>query len=242
MKPRGRVALLAGGTLVDRLLLRRQLEHLGWMVTTTDDAEAAVYLVVTDEPAVVLVGEAADGLLAADVVRRIRVEELTRDEPTAVLAFTGEGPAARDRLLGAGADDVLDVPLPAAELEAALVRWTAVGCDVDVEVLSSLADELGAADALVQVVEAYIAQLPLRTKAIEHGIEEGDERAVTVAAHSLASASALVGVHGVAAAARRLERDPTSAQTAGSVLALLDRIPALLGDALERVLYAQPLR
>ncbi|MGL4305986.1 MAG: Hpt domain-containing protein [Mycobacteriaceae bacterium] len=77
--------------------------------------------------------------------------------------------------------------------------------DFDPEVLSALAEDLGDSAVVREAVAVWLAELPARRRTLREAIAEGDKVTVAAQAHSLASASALLGAHRLAGFCRKLE-------------------------------------
>jgi HPt (histidine-containing phosphotransfer) domain-containing protein len=84
----------------------------------------------------------------------------------------------------------------------------------DPAALAALADDLGDADVVRAVVRTYLDELPEQRERARSAAARGDAGAVRAVAHGLASASAVVGAHDLAAQCRRLEHDRDSAADA----------------------------
>ncbi|MGG5257174.1 Hpt domain-containing protein [Phycicoccus avicenniae] len=93
--------------------------------------------------------------------------------------------------------------------------------------LSGLVEQMGDEGLAADVVEVYLEALPERVAAIRAARDGGDEEAVR-AAHSLKSASALLGLHDLSGRAAALEaalRQDPAGDPAPLVEAVLERTP-----------------
>lgn len=77
---------------------------------------------------------------------------------------------------------------------------------LDVAVLATLERDLGDPGLVREVVQVYLDQLDVRRQALLAAVAVGDSRAVRREAHTLGSASAMVGAVELLARCRDLER------------------------------------
>ena len=80
--------------------------------------------------------------------------------------------------------------------------------------LDALGDDLGDVEFLRETVELYLGELPTRRSAMLEAFEVSDRTAVRERAHSLGSASAMLGAAELAAACRAIEHAAAGAQPA----------------------------
>lgn len=100
--------------------LRAVLAEMGARVRAVGHGEAALDAVAQELPDLMLVGTAAGGLDALEVVRRVTGEPQTAHLPVFVTA-AAEAPAVRQAALQAGAADLLAPPMPRREMVARLL-------------------------------------------------------------------------------------------------------------------------
>ncbi len=89
---------------------------------------------------------------------------------------------------------------------------------LDHDQLDSLGTDLGDADFLRETVELFLAELPGRTSLMDQAYAASDRPALMEVAHSLGSASAMLGGAQLAAACRAIEHGAgtaTAAELAG---------------------------
>jgi CheY-like chemotaxis protein len=113
---------------------------------------------------------------------------LVGPRPAGTLAPSGHGEV--------GASEPDDPPGTVALLDRAL--------------LGGLADDLGDAGIVAEMLGMFLGELPARLRAIEEALAGREPEAVRRAAHGLASPSATLGLAQLCAACREIERDPTS--------------------------------
>ena len=88
---------------------------------------------------------------------------------------------------------------------------------LDVARLAELGVDLGDDEFLKETVDIYLAELPGRQTTMRAAFDSGDRERLRAGAHSLGSASALMGASELASACRAIElraRDATSAELA----------------------------
>lgn len=114
-------------------------------------------------------------------------------------------------------------PAQAGGVETALVA-------VDLTVLLAFEEMQveGEPDLIVELIDLYLKDAPLRLTSMREAAAEGDEVALRRAAHGLKGSSASIGVGHVAALCEELERVPR-VDAVGQVRALLEQ----LGQELE---------
>jgi HPt (histidine-containing phosphotransfer) domain-containing protein len=85
---------------------------------------------------------------------------------------------------------------------------------LDHDQLDALGADLGDADFLRETVELFLAELPGRTGLINQACATSDRSALVEVAHSLGSASAMLGGAQLAAACRAIEHGAATASPA----------------------------
>ncbi len=254
--------LVVEDNAVNQLLVRRQLDRLGYASVVVDSGFAALELLATERFAVVLMDWQLPGIDGLETTRRLRLEEQDRGrEPVPVVALTASAlPGDRERCLDAGMDDVVTKPVNLATLGRVLDRWTAAvpaptryestgpRSPVDARVLEALVEELEDRELVATVVRTYLRELPARIDSVEAAVRADDRGALAAVAHTLVSTSATIGAQRLAELASLLEvaaRDPASS-TAPVPVSLADlrrgqRTTELgLHAALERLESSRP--
>lgn len=164
------------------------------------------------------VGSPADalaGLVRYDVV-------LVDQDQTAASGFTGlsaeePGPVVVGLAAGdpkPGFDLVLRKPVSSQELREVLGRAgrlagkgsVQVEPAVDVPTLTRLVGDLGDPAIVAETIALYLAELPERLAALEADLAAGDAAAVRLTAHSLKSASAMLGARPLSRSCLDVER------------------------------------
>ena len=82
---------------------------------------------------------------------------------------------------------------------------------LDSERLAALGDDLGDVDFLRQTVQIYLAELPSRQSAMRNANSVGDRTGMRDSAHSLGSASAMLGLMELESSCRFVELRAKSA-------------------------------
>ena len=207
-----------------------------------------------------------DGYQAAQAIRELEAAGQLSDrtagadsEPAQlpIVAVTGMTSAANAELvLASGMDDVLAKPFGLAELEQCLARWLPGQpvtednqvrsqpepvCDDTLE-LGAL-DEIRAVEAggsrglLDRMIQGYLRSLPRLLATLGDAIDQGDEVAMRVSAHTLKSSSASLGAKRLASLFERLEIMARKQSVAGADELLAAVEPEL--DKVKKALWRQ---
>jgi two-component system sensor histidine kinase EvgS len=213
----GSLLMLVEDHPVNREILARQLEAIGFVTDTAADAAEALArfdrrrygLVFTD---IQLPG--ADGYALA---RGLRAAERSAGRPRVpIVALTASAlRGERERCAEAGMDDLVVKPATLAMLAQTLRRWLpdvswegagAAALD-EVAIDSTALDELTGGDAALNrdIVTRYLVALGEDLHALRQALDDGDVAGLRRHAHRIAGASRTVGAHAVAAEATRLE-------------------------------------
>jgi CheY-like chemotaxis protein len=122
----------------------------------------------------------------------------------------------RERCLEAGMDDYVSKPVRVEQLDAMVARWAkpAAGADaqpasfkapagqrvVDLGVLEGLRElqEEGAPDIVVEFVDLFLNDLPVRRAIIRAAMTDGDAQQMLEAAHALKSGASYIGARDLA--------------------------------------------
>jgi HPt (histidine-containing phosphotransfer) domain-containing protein len=107
-------------------------------------------------------------------------------------------------------DDYVAKPMRLAALRAVLERYAAhppatAAPDLDESRLTELTEHLQDVALVVGTVELFLAELPGRCAAVAEAGQQVDRTALSAAAHTLKSTSALLGAMAVADLCQRLE-------------------------------------
>ncbi len=185
--------LVAEDNDVNRSLILRQLSRLGIRARGVGTGPEAVEAVATDDYDAVLMDLRMPGMDGLEATRAIRAMEGGDRRRTPVIAMTAEvQPRDREICLAAGMDDYLAKPLPLRELRRALAAWLPAGRR-PVGTLEELASELGSTEAVDELVELWLRDLPRRRADLHDAVARADAGAVRDTAHVLKSTSALFG-------------------------------------------------
>ncbi len=121
--------LLVEDNEMNRDMLSRRLLRRGYTVVTAVDGQAALDMVASAEPKLVLMDMSLPVIDGWEATRRLKADVRTRDIP--VIALTAHAMAEdRERALGAGCDDFDTKPVDLDRLVGkmeALLAVTAVG-------------------------------------------------------------------------------------------------------------------
>ncbi|MBN1173540.1 MAG: response regulator, partial [Micromonosporaceae bacterium] len=217
----GRI-LLAEDNEVNRDIFRRMIELLGLECDTAADGEAAVRLATGKRPYDIILMDVQmphiDGLTATRQIRRAGVR-------TPILALSATAlPGDEERCTAAGMDAYLPKPITIPELREALAAYLeapgsatyhtpetpahprVVPERIDLGTLHGLEAELADRPLVVSTVSAFLAQLDGRRTALSQALERHDRETLRTTAHTLKSASALLGAQSLADACATIEQ------------------------------------
>jgi CheY-like chemotaxis protein len=204
----GSVLLLVEDHPVNREILTRQLEGLGFVTDTAADAEEALARFTAHRYGLVfcdLLLPTADGY---ELTRRLRTFEAAHGrQRTPVVALTASAVRGeRERCREAGMDDLVVKPATPATMAGTLRRWlphVSWPPSFDPEVLEELT--LGDAAMRESVVTRYLQTLKTDLEGLDAALSAGDIPLARRRAHQIAGASRMVGAHAIAERAARLQ-------------------------------------
>ena len=215
--------LVVDDTEVNRTVLVSQLQRCGVDSATAANGAEALDQLESDSFDLVLMDwhmPEVDGLEAL-VLHRTRCIQADI-EPTPVIMVTADASdESRQRCLDAGATDFLAKPVSLSTLRASIVgvlgehmlapdpsaRPAAPPTAglVDRQVIDQMVDDLGGADPVQRVIDAFVADSDERLNAVSAGQAGGDTAEARRASHTLKSTAALLGARDLSAASKRLE-------------------------------------
>ena len=108
-----------------RLVVAAMLKKMGCFVDVVDDGEAARVAAARNPYDLIFMDCHMPVMDGFEATRRIREETNGRGARTPIVAITADALAGdRERCLDAGMDDYMTKPVSAAQLAAAVQRWT----------------------------------------------------------------------------------------------------------------------
>lgn len=229
-KDAARTVLVVDDNEVNRTVLLRQLERLGYEATAASGGVQALEAVAGSPFALVLMDCRMPGMDGLEATRRIREAEAGTGWRIPIVAVTANAMEAdREACFAAGMDDFLAKPVMLDGLRAILDRLVP-----DEEAVAEPAPrppsspganrgETEGEDPSDPLLRMYLAELPGRVGAIRQAVGAGDPGALALAAHTLRSTSALVGATRLA----QLCGDLEAAGRAGVAGGVADRLPLL---------------
>lgn len=224
--------LLVDDNAVNRILTERQIARLGHKLDTLSNGRAATEAALSGKYDLILLDRHLPDRDGLAVARSIRAAEAGRggQRRVPIVALTADAsPGHREQCLAAGMDGFLTKPLDLDGLSATLAEFTPVrpstGIDalLDPLALDRLTEQLGA-PAVVDLVHAYLDELPARRFRLQHALRRYDARRTIAAAESLRAASVTLGAAGVA----RLAATVGAAAHAGDLKTGRGLLPELL--------------
>ncbi|MGH3111145.1 MAG: response regulator, partial [Gaiellaceae bacterium] len=225
-----RILLVEDGTMNQTVALGL-LRRLGYGADVAWNGREAVEALERQPYDVVLMDVHMPELDGIDATRQIRDRW---NEGPHIIAMTANAMAEdREACLAAGMDDYLAKPIRLETLAEALrVAHTARGAaepgvgdgaaELDERALDDL-KELGGADSLGDVIDAFLAEATELLATLRGSIEQGDLDELRRAAHTLKSNGATLGAGALAEKCRELEESATSGELE-KASALVDRI------------------
>lgn len=226
--PTGLRVLLAEDDATNRQLIAEMLRRMGADVRTVSDGAAAVEEVAGGTFDTVLLDlnmPVMDGLEAVRVIR----ERLAPIDQLSVLSLTADpGWIDRSVLAAAGFNGYVMKPTTMADLQVGITKALermpqaqpvvttsetpapAVGESLDVVKLQQLTDDLGGPDLVLQTMEIYLEELPVRLVSLHRSMESGSAEEVRATAHSLKGASGMLGAMKLYDLCRRMETEAST--------------------------------
>jgi two-component system sensor histidine kinase EvgS len=218
------LVLVADDHPINRLLLRRQLNVLGYAAETAEEGAAALRLWQSGRYALVIADCNMPVLDGYELARRIREAEAARGAPrTPIIACTANalsGEAAT--CLAAGMDDYLSKPVQLAEVAGKLARWLPLpepagpseppgqGADapapaaVDAAVLAELSG--GDAAQMRNILQDFRRLSHEDAEQLAQAFEHSDLRGIGRLAHRIKGVSEMIGASNLGSVCARLER------------------------------------
>ncbi len=235
--------LIAEDNAVNQKVAVGLLRKFGYAADVVSDGREAVAASARESYDIVLMDcqmPEMDGYEATAEIRRREGE----NKHTTIIAMTANAlEGDREKCLAAGMDDYVRKPVKAEELKAALERWygkdmqkpdasaDAPPCDavqdaVDLTVLASFGDELqeeGEEDFVVELIDLFLRDTPLRIEAIKEATINSDTQALRREAHNLKGSCSNLGIRQMASLSSELEEDGHRKESIEAILARLER-------------------
>ena len=217
------VVLVVEDNAVNQELARHQLDRLGMVAVVVTTAEEAIELAVNQNFDAILMDHQLPGMNGRDATRELRRRNVT----VPIIGVTASATAADEQAcIDAGMDAFLAKPVGLDRLSSALdalitrARPEAPapehagrdGADrtadaVDVDTLTTLADELGDPAIVASLVTTFLGELERRRAAIVGD----DPEQIAREAHTLKSSARLLGAVHLANICEQVETDPSRA-------------------------------
>ena len=215
--------LLAEDNAMNQQVALRLLERLGYAADVASNGLEAIAALERRTYDVVLMDVQMPELDGLDASRRIC--ERWPDSRPRIIAMTANAlPEDRDACFAAGMDDYVAKPIRTEVLAEALRHVRPVGRGappraddarefLDGAALDSLR-ELGGDDFLAEVIDTFLADVPMLLATLRDGLEDGDAAEVRRAAHTLKSNGSTLGATEFAGAlpGARTEREGRSSR------------------------------
>ncbi len=196
--------LVAEDNEVNRYVILLLLEDLGYTADTVVNGKEALAALQRQSYDIVLMDCQMPEMDGYEASRRIRREF---EKPPRIIAMTAHALRGdREKCLGAGMDDYLTKPIIAAELEAALKKWSPVRnskAPVDLQRFRDICGD--ALETMRTVADLYLEQGAELLPAMEMAIRNNDPKHVRSIAHRLRGASLSCGSNSIVPFLNELE-------------------------------------
>jgi signal transduction histidine kinase/AmiR/NasT family two-component response regulator/HPt (histidine-containing phosphotransfer) domain-containing protein len=217
--------LVAEDNEVNRIVLVRELENLGYNVVGVTNGFEAVQAVNQGAFNLVLMDCQMPELDGYDATRRIREAERPSSSHIPVIAVTAFAMKEElGRCLEAGMDDYLSKPFREEDVEEVVDRWLSIKAaqeepkelfaevlagdqGIDIATFDRLRD-IGKGrqgDPTTSIVRSFLTNLPRYVKRIHNGLAERDAEGLATAAHSLIGSAGMIGALKLSAMCREAE-------------------------------------
>ncbi|MFI5349521.1 MAG: ATP-binding protein [Elusimicrobiota bacterium] len=211
---------------INRRLLQRQLERLGYPSESVDSGRAAIEAVGAGHFGMILLDcqmPGLDGYATAAEIRRL--EGGRRRTPITAITANATNDV-RKRCEEAGMDGFVPKPTTLGDLAAAIERWDQPFDETALAAFAAVAAD--GAGGLAELLDGFLSDTESRLAASRAALTRvgADYEAVRMAAHAIKGAAASVGARGLAELCRLLE---TAAEAADAPRE--SEISALLGQA-----------
>jgi two-component system sensor histidine kinase/response regulator len=240
--------LLVEDNVVNQRVACGLLTRRGHGVTVAEHGRAALDILERDSFDLVLMDLQMPVMGGIAATQEIRRREQSRGGHVRIVAMTAHAMTGdRERCLDAGMDGYISKPFSPAALFA-IIEQRQDSVPSRQEATTGMFDEeelrgrLGGDDELmVEVVAAFLEDLPRRLVAIEEAMRMADAKALKAAAHALKGAAGNLALGALFAASRELENlaSDSPLQQAGPVTAQVlseaESVPAILRRAVAKL-------
>jgi two-component system sensor histidine kinase/response regulator len=225
----GRLVLVVDDHPVNRQVLVRQLQLLGYAADTAADGVEALTAWAAGSHALVLTDCHMPSLDGFELTRRIREAERAGRRRIPIVAVTANVLAGEaERCRAAGMDDYVGKPVQLARLQEVLQRWVPpedTGRAIDPAALAGLFGDDTA--TIAAMLADFLASAEASATAIARAVAGGQRPDIVAEAHRLKGASRIVGAAVLGDAAEALER--AAAMDGADVAGPAQRVEAEIG-------------
>ena len=209
--------LVAEDNAVNQKVIVHMLEKLGYRADVVANGYEVVAALALIPYPLVLMDCRMPEMYGFEATMRIREAERRNGKHTPIIAMTANAlQGDREHCLAAGMDDYLAKPIQSVELARVLQRWIrsvaasevapAAAARPAVQQAQVLARFGGDRQLLAEIIATFLDDYPRLLACIQAAIENGDGKALEVAAHTLKGSVANFGADAAVAAARTLEQ------------------------------------
>ncbi len=207
--------LIAEDNLVNQKVLLRTLENMGYRPSVVVNGQEVLEIMTEQDFDVILMDVQMPILDGIEATRQIRAE-LPADRQPRIVGVTAHGLAEdRERCLAAGMDDYILKPFLIEDLVTALLVGQSMADAQSLGVvqpaavqdaeLARLQQFVGGAAVLLEVIEVFIADAPVRLADLQRAAAEQDAENLWKIAHALKSSSASLGAMQLSALCAQVE-------------------------------------
>lgn len=233
--------LVAEDNPVNQEVVRLQLQRLGAEALVVPDGEAALQRLEQGPFDVLLTDCQMPDMSGFELTRILRQRQRRQDLPyLPIIALTANAIRGEDEhCLQAGMDDYLAKPISVARLRQTLLKWWPQqgGASRPVMQLACLSDLVGPDPELHRrIVRRYLEDGCNQLESIRGFVRNHEPSALAMSAHSLKSASAVLGAQAVSDCCQRLEEfaGEPDWDRARTVVAELNQAYGQLQDGLQQ--------
>jgi two-component system, NarL family, sensor histidine kinase EvgS len=236
--PRLDAVLIVDDNPMNRLVLQKQLESLGYAVTVARSGAEAVERWRDQRFAALLTDVNMPDMDGYELAKRIRQDDVSGENRAVIIACTANAlPGERQKCLAAGMDDYLSKPMDLRQLSEMLRKWVPtaskasdqpVACN---EVLNrAVLAEVAGVDGEREVLSRFRSFQGIDVRELRGAFDAGDLPRLHNIVHRMRGSAAAIGARGVLDACRRVEAaicDKDLSSIASSLSRLHDQLTRL---------------
>jgi diguanylate cyclase (GGDEF)-like protein len=226
--PAGTKVLVVEDHVGNQLVAQGMLENLGCEAQLVASGEEAVEAVSFERYDIILMDCQMPGLDGYETTRRIRAQQRVHTPIVAMTAHSKE--QVWKSCVDAGMDGFIRKPISLGNLRGVICEWVArkkesekssqsptlpvpasaafvvrrMDKPIDDKIIAALSRELGEG-ACQSVIESFVAEMPIYTRAMRHALDLGDFKTLRDEAHRIKGAAGNFGAFGLDDACNQIE-------------------------------------